>query len=156
MSERSCVPVTTDDSFIEWHSPYVCGPTLLLISTLVFCKRQYRPTTLIPKLILYLCFFIIFTFVLDSYVITIRILLTDSSEDYLERVYYIGTSWLAWTISLVFWMKKGKCIVLFWELSLFVETVIGWFWFNNRSYENTGNNIIRNRESTCSLFSMYR
>lgn len=120
-SKMTCQPITDDE--LTWSSPFVYGPTLLLISALISFKR---PNPYPSKVITCLCFSVISTFVLDSCIIIARIL-RNEPWTFTDFAYYIGVSWIAWTVTSV----QDKRIYLFWEFSVITETIIGWLKLND-------------------------
>lgn len=144
-------PYYSSDGFV-WSTPFVIGPTILLGTIVLFGLPRYlhnhnwfheaststnnnsRPLSAFSKFIVLLALLISTTFIIDAIVIVTRAIV---EEHWTSSVlaYYIGVSWLSWTLSLGaladetqkysqwYWIQY-----LFWIIAVLNDTFVGWLW----------------------------
>lgn len=140
-------PSYSVDEFV-WSSPFVYGPSILIITSILVGLPRYLYNTqfviqdpnaqtrlsTLSKLLICLCLIIIFTFIADATVIVIRAIIEQFWTSSV-LAFYTGVSWFGWTLSLLalanetqFHHKWYWTQYLFWILAVAMETIICWFW----------------------------
>jgi ATP-binding cassette subfamily B (MDR/TAP) protein 6 len=140
-------PSYSVDEFI-WSSPFVYGPCVLIITSLLVGLPRYlyntqfviqdqnaqTPLSTLAKLVICLCLIVITTFIADAIVIVSRAII-DQFWTSSVLAFYIGVSWLGWTLSLLALANETQSHhkwywtqYLFWILAVSMETIVGWFW----------------------------
>ncbi|CAO0792064.1 unnamed protein product [Mucor circinelloides] len=99
-------------------------------SPLVSPDRRLSP---LSKLIVYMCCLITMSYLLDTAVVVAQVFIQGDLSTIL--VYYIGVSWLAWTVSLLCLMDESHKFskwhwlqYTFFALATLGETIIAWLW----------------------------
>ena len=131
-----------------WATPFFTTPTALLTVIIIFGFGRYLATQgtswldssgrprLAPlsRLIIAISVTILVTFLADAAVLTARAFIERQWTSSV-LAYYIGVSWLAWTISLVCLTdetyKYGEwnwVQYIFWMAAALGETMVGWLW----------------------------
>lgn len=135
-------PFYSIDEFI-WSTPFVYGPTLLLIILITFGAPRYyhninkQSTNLSSwsKFIAFACLIVSITFVFDSIVLITRAI-TEQYWTSTVLAYYIAVSWLSWSLCIIALVNEAQLNqnhwywiqYLFWFLAVAMETVVGWYW----------------------------
>jgi ATP-binding cassette subfamily B (MDR/TAP) protein 6 len=139
-------PSYSVDEFI-WSSPFVYGPSILIISTLLVGLPRYLyntpfvaasnvqlPLSTFSKFLISLCLIVICTLIADAAVITCRAII-DQFWTSSVLAFYIGVSWSAWTLSLMALTNETQAHhqwywtqYWFWILAVCMETIVGWYW----------------------------
>ncbi|KAG2210102.1 hypothetical protein INT46_010307 [Mucor plumbeus] len=135
-------PFYSIDEFI-WSTPFVYGPTLLLIILITFGVPRYyhninkQSTNLSSwsKFITFSCLIVSITFVFDSIVFVTRAI-TEQYWTSTVLAYYIAVSWLSWSLCIIALVNEAQLNqnhwywipYLFWFLAIAMETVVGWYW----------------------------
>lgn len=138
---------------LKTYSPLFYTPTLLIIFNAVIGTIRYLTTKNIPwqdissplaprqnrltalsKLIIFLACSVTFSFLLDTIVVLARVFLEQGALSVLY-IYYIGVSWFAWAIGILFLLDEShKFLKWYWiqyfffALAALGETCVGWVW----------------------------
>lgn len=161
-------PFYSSDGF-SYTSPWFIVPTLLFGYTILCGGTRYLQVRHNPlfnnssnssndsttpsimnhlsplgKLITLLSILVTFSFVVDAVVIVLRAFI-ESTWTSATLSYYIVTSYLAWTISVIMSSQEMQLFgrwywiqYVFWLLALFLETSIGWLWAMGIKYSGNG------------------
>lgn len=136
-------PFYSIDQFV-WSTPFVYGPTLLLIIIITLAVPRYyyninkQSTSILSswsKLIAFACAIVSITFLFDAIVLVTRAI----TEEYWTSsvlAYYIAVSWISWSISIIALVSEAQLNhnhwywiqYLFWFVAVAMETVVGWYW----------------------------
>lgn len=158
------------DSFTV-TTPYFCIPTFLLVfigtigllrywktkqtvwqqdifSNQLVPNKRFSP---ISKLVIVLACLVPITFLFDTGVVLARVFLDEGNLS-LILMYYIGISWLAWIVSLI-WLMDESHKFYFWHwlqyaffgLALLGETIVGWLWSTSYCNPNPGKIVHPNK-----------
>lgn len=113
-------------------------------SPLVSPDRRLSP---LSKLIVYMCCLITMSYLLDTAVVVAQVFIQGDLSTIL--VYYIGVSWLAWTVSLLCLMDESHKFskwhwlqYTFFALATLGETIIAWLWTVGIYKPRPGKNIV--------------
>ncbi|CAO3587296.1 unnamed protein product [Absidia cylindrospora] len=160
-------PFYSSDGF-SYTSPWFIVPTLLFGYTVLcggsrYLQLRHNPlfsnnsndsSTLstinclspLGKLVALLSVIVTFSFVVDAAVIVVRAFV-ESTWTSATLSYYIVTSYLAWTFSIIMLSQETQLFgrwywiqYVFWFLALFLETSIGWLWATGIKYSGNGQN----------------
>ncbi|CAO0795626.1 unnamed protein product [Mucor circinelloides] len=136
-------PFYSIDEFV-WSTPFVYGPTLLLIIIITLAVPRYyyninKQSIAIlsswSKLVGFACVVVSITFVFDAVVLVTRAI-TEEYWTSTVLAYYIAVSWISWSISIIALVNEAQLNqnhwywiqYLFWFVAVAMETVVGWYW----------------------------
>lgn len=136
-------PFYSIDEFV-WSTPFVYGPTLLLITIITLAVPRYyyninkQSTAALSswsKLIAFACAIVSITFLFDAIVFVTRAI-TEEYWTSTVLAFYIAVSWISWSISIIALVSEAQLYYnrwywiqyLFWFTAVATETVVGWYW----------------------------